>query len=749
MRELDAPAPSPAALLGLQRSLGNQAVTQLVRSRATTAGSASRTPALQRIGETGERGRRPPWEQILANLLTTLPPWLAGIVQRVAAAMRSGDLQVTESAVMAALPILSALARLGGGADGGSAIVPHRPGGGGGTSGGDGIGAGPWHSVVALLGTLLGTDLQPILGFDDVLLNGDALAEAGLVHLVPGGGALPAPPMRAPAPLGLPAPPPPLGVASPARSQFARGFPRREQLAADVFDAASGNQTVALAAMTILVLDPPADQGELVTVVGLVARIADPMAAIQAIMAERPALTPEQRRVAITIAGRPADRNGGPEALDSYLQSTRRPPAQPGPTAHPLAGWAGPSGHVVDDRHPINRALGIDGEHELLRAHLDPLNRPYGVAELTQPCLDMVAAGANAPTVSTLLRSLATHQPTLPRLNQASASVVAMLRHPAFAPHANTTLTAHPALLGANGMAECITLIARRPGNATQAVMVSLLEAVQPLSQPHRVVMLRRGEQLGPGGVAPPAPVFAPELTAAALNDRIGSLTALAPGGPALTIQQVHTEFSSLENSVNALVLNGTCSAGSAQTLREMFQLVSTRWAALQAFINNQAVRAGLNQPGVRNSANWLRWFVTGYQGAPASPAPGVTHADPTGRQVVITDWIVNHVRERHTFENFDFSDTNIDRAPNSTFFAAGISDAQIVGDLRNIINLCGGQPFNGNPINIGQYQVRIARVPGLGAVRYRFTQFYMGIAIGYAQIPAAVLKLIRTIMAL
>jgi hypothetical protein len=153
--------------------------------------------------------------------------------------------------------------------------------------------------------------------------------------------------------------------------------------------------------------------------------------------------------------------------------------------------------------------------------------------------------------------------------------------------------------------------------------------------------------------------------------------------------------------------------------------------------------------PGVRNSANWLRWFVTGYHGAPGSPDPGVVHADPGGRNVVISDWILDHVRERHTFENFDFSDANINRSPTSTFFAAGISDIQIIGDLRHIIDLCGGQPFNGNPINLGQYQVRIARIPGPGPARYRFTQFYMGIAIGYAQIPAAVLRLIRAILGL
>ena len=203
----------------------------------------------------------------------------------------------------------------------------------------------------------------------------------------------------------------------------------------------------------------------------------------------------------------------------------------------------------------------------------------------------------------------------------------------------------------------------------------------------------------------------------------------------------------SLDLSLTQLVNQNICSAGSAQTLRKMFQLVPTRWAAMQAFLANQQVRAGLNAQGVHNTANWLRWFVTGHRGAPHSQDPGVTKADPNGRTVVITDWILDHVRERHTFENFDFSDTNINRAPASTFFAAGISDNQIIGQLSHIIDLCGGKPFNGTDIQLGQYQVRIARIPNLNPARYRFTQFFMGIAIGYAQIPQAVLRLIRKIL--
>jgi hypothetical protein len=782
LRELDSPRPSPRAMLTLQRAVGNRAVTQLLRSRTTTLGSAGRTPVLQRSGELitqGGGGRRGgadlPWERILAGLLATLPRWLSAIVQRVAAEMRSGELQLSQSALMAALPVLTALARLGdhdggapGGSDGAGAIVPYAPGGrhgegaivphvpGGrqgdgasvphdGAAGGRGaygIDDGPWYSVAALLGMVVGADLRAIVGTADVFLTGDALVAAGLAHLIPSNGSLGAPPP--PVPLGLPEPPPERGSAtSRDRYVFALSFPRREQLAADVFDAAAGNSAVAQAAMIIFVLDPPADHDALALVVALIARIADPMAAIRTIMAERPPLTPQQRQVAIRIAGRKD--HGGPEYLDEYLKSTRGPGARRAPLVHPTAGWVGPSGHTIDERHPINRALGIEGEHELLRAHLDPLGRPYGVAQLTPLCNQLLAAGAPAPTVSVLLRSLATHQPTLPRLNRACASVVAMLRVPAFAPHADATLTAHPALLSEDGIADCIGLIAARPGTHTAARLVSLLQSIQPLLQQHRLAFLRRAEQPGPGGVAPP--VFAPNLTVEALETRIGGLTGMAPGGFGLTIQQANAEFVSLDLSLTALVNQGICSAGSAQTLREMFQLVPTRWPAIQAFLANGQVRAGLNAQGVQNTANWLRWFVTGHRGAPHSPDPGVTQADPGGRPVVITDWILNHVRERHTFENFDFSDNNINRAPASTFFAAGISDNQIIGQLRHIIGLCGGRPFNGTEIQIGQYQVRIARIPNVNPAQFRFTQFFMGIAIGYAQIPQAVLRLIRAIL--
>ena len=52
LRELDSPMISHDAMLRLQRTLGNRAVTELLRSRSTTAPLVARAPLLQRNGET-------------------------------------------------------------------------------------------------------------------------------------------------------------------------------------------------------------------------------------------------------------------------------------------------------------------------------------------------------------------------------------------------------------------------------------------------------------------------------------------------------------------------------------------------------------------------------------------------------------------------------------------------------------------------------------------------------------------------
>lgn len=109
-------------------------------------------------------------------------------------------------------------------------------------------------------------------------------------------------------------------------------------------------------------------------------------------------------------------------------------------------------------------------------------------------------------------------------------------------------------------------------------------------------------------------------------------------------------------------------------------------------------------------------------------------------RQVNLNGWIVNHLLNRHSFCNFDFTDPAVMARPKSTMFGAE-TRPQILARLKSMLatNDCRQASWAGAAqFQIGSYAVRLDVDPGGG---YRFTQVYLDKALAAGiEIPKAVL---------
>ena len=257
---------------------------------------------------------------------------------------------------------------------------------------------------------------------------------------------------------------------------------------------------------------------------------------------------------------------------------------------------------------------------------------------------------------------------------------------------------------------------------------------------PHNMAMTAIGAFLNTN--APPTS----KLTPKALLDRVTYLLAPAPGGRGATAATLGADFATFEGRVDNMVTANQIPARSAVWAKAAFRFLRCTPNQVIGYLQKNVVRTRYTGDAGTDAANHLLHFARNFRQRGAGGvgfAPRIVNVG--GRQVQLTDWIVHHVLERHSFQYFNFGDNDmINRADYSTMFQAGATEsAALVGDmLTNLLGNPGVNAFNpwtGQEITIGSYQLRIAPILG----NNRITQFFFWAAAGI-QVHKEVLKALR-----
>ena len=238
-------------------------------------------------------------------------------------------------------------------------------------------------------------------------------------------------------------------------------------------------------------------------------------------------------------------------------------------------------------------------------------------------------------------------------------------------------------------------------------------------------LLLRRLSEFGlPGQVAGP-------LLGAAVG---------VPMAPGAMNTQLTNDLQQLNQSMNQRHIPGNVQ----NAVRMAFQARNWRAHQLTAFFGRPAVSPLLQNGAATNPAFWLARFAF-HNMAPSALAPpsGVVQTVPVAHALLgavnvhITHWIINHVRNRHTWEHFDFQHAVLpDRDP-STNFALGTNVQPVIaGILGN--PAVAAAVFDNRVIQVGSYSLRIQPDPVNAG--YRLSAFFLGIAAG-TPIPYAVLR--------
>jgi hypothetical protein len=383
------------------------------------------------------------------------------------------------------------------------------------------------------------------------------------------------------------------------------------------------------------------------------------------------------------------------------------------------------------------------GAHAAIRTAIQLNGRRYGARSFVHGQAMLMRAGhVPAASVQTVLVALCTHIDREAVFARAVRVAIAMFRGLCPLAEITTFLTAHPAealagdhealLVGPGGVAGD-GLVAR--GQVTAARLVAVLGMLAPLGAAPAAALLNQRF---------PATL---QLTLARLHDRLDELLTAAPAGQGLTIQQTDTAFGQLEQSIQQRLHNGQMTANSASWARQAFRLlVGATRAQMQAFLGDGRVTPLLAAAQNANPAYHLLQFARYHTGAPPGGFATVPVVVPhhTGPRTVDVDaWIIDHVRERHTFENFSFTPAIIDRAPQSTMFNPPVGDGVLLAQIQQILGngaVTGGGW--GGAIDVGAVQLRLGHVVGRGP-NWVLTQYFYSAGAGQP-VPRDVLRAIH-----
>ncbi|MEO1351454.1 MAG: hypothetical protein AAFW84_22040, partial [Cyanobacteria bacterium J06635_15] len=225
-----------------------------------------------------------------------------------------------------------------------------------------------------------------------------------------------------------------------------------------------------------------------------------------------------------------------------------------------------------------------------------------------------------------------------------------------------------------------------------------------------------------------------PDLSIDQLHTRIN--THGLPGGLAssqLMLNQLNQDNNSLDQSLQARNVPPAIQ----NEAKIAFQLRNWRSNQVTQFLGYQHVVNDLQHNNYnRNPVRWLYWFAIYHQAPSALPnnniyrQVNVNHTNGN-RNVNINGWIINHVRNRHTFHNFDFGNAallNHNQRQVSTMFIPPTPNNSIEQNIENILGNLAVQNgvWDGRQIQVGSYEIRIEPDPN-NVGEYRISSFFFG----------------------
>jgi hypothetical protein len=413
--------------------------------------------------------------------------------------------------------------------------------------------------------------------------------------------------------------------------------------------------------------------------------------------------------------------------------ASQSPTSASAPVPFPGAG----AGLRISD-YPLDRLLAIDGAHVEIRTLIGSENkaRPYSTSDVVTQAARLVALGCTGAETRPILLALCDALDTKAKLINATTVCCELAQLPALRAGLPNFIRNHPTVVCQPRLAPVVANLRARPSGVTMDAIAEILAILRPLGPAEtQLALLQR------------IPAVA-DLPLGRLATRLEETMMLPPGGLGYTIDGYSAEVAQLDQMLSARVANRSMTQAAAESIRVAFGLLPTTLARMRAFIETPGAVFSERSPN-NNAAFWLRWFAVHHRGRPAVAMAPVT-VTVSGRQVHIDAAIVNHIRDRHTFENFFFNDDDIiNRASHSTFFAVGVSDAELVEQIRRVLRdktvvdalALHPNTWLGVELYPGAVQMVIRRAPGGG---FKITQFYFKIAIGLPRIPRAVLRAIR-----
>lgn len=685
---------------------------------APIAAPGSAAP-IQRVGELGPPGARqndgPGQDDGFFAGLGALPPALRLFVGSLMRAVRAGHLRIPADRLPTLGHLLQslveelaepaaggALGGPGGGAGGGGNALPAPAGGGGGDGGapalalGPPIGAAPAAdgpalgrpliSLAQLISVIVRQDVTPFLDGHDLLLAPDFLDRHPIIIVQRDGG--------------------------------------RGAAAGDDFNPAPARPGVGA---------PPwfTTLEARITARGLAPAT---LHALAPVIGTHPAITAPQIDRALDIYVASGARTA---SVAAWIAGGLKPQAAPiAPVARAAAGVPQAT---LDALLGAGAHLAIGNAITARNAAYEP--NPFVVAHART----LIAAGLTPADTRTLLLQLIVDTPRRATFDRGVRIAVAMRRAPVPVPFAqiNAFFTLNPGVaLAAANETPLINpgdpadgLVARR--GVTAALLVQVLAALAPLGAVGRDDFLTRRFPATDG------------LTLPRLAARLTDHTAAAPAGQHLAIGAVPAEFDRLEQAIGQRLHQNRITPQAAASIRAAHRLLRGGTVdQFRAFMGDNAVRNLLNNGQATNPAWHLLLFARYHQAAlPGGFAPrniAVNHFGAPST-VVIDQWIIDHIRERHTFENFDIHNPAvINRAPVSTFFAPPVTDITLANEITHILGnaIVGNAAWDGTEINVGAVQLRIRPVFARGPDPV-LTQYFYAVAAGI-QVPQAVLHAIN-----
>ncbi|MDB4948358.1 MAG: hypothetical protein JWM27_1007 [Gemmatimonadetes bacterium] len=208
----------------------------------------------------------------------------------------------------------------------------------------------------------------------------------------------------------------------------------------------------------------------------------------------------------------------------------------------------------------------------------------------------------------------------------------------------------------------------------------------------------------------------------------VHGLPAVGAHGVAGVLQGMTTDMGRLDQALQAR-------HGMPQPRRDevkaAYRMRNWAIADILAFLRVASVRNALGNGAATNPAHWLYQLAREHQGplgAGDNTVRDQVRAPPD--RINVKNWIIHHVCDRHTFRHFDFAGiANVNTMLEPDRGAAAVrAEIVRVASLPALLNA--RLQWNGQPIQLGSYQVRVAQDPN-SLADFILTQFFFEQAAG------------------